>query len=640
MNGKEGGSHPPRPQRVPFSVSLDSKEKRLVSDESVGASAYMNRRVFYLSLQAIFNAIIIGLIAKVLMLLIYLITNLSFYGKFSFAEAAPGIGQLGIFIIMVPIIGGIIVGIIARYGSAGIRGHGIPEAMEQVLSNKSKISPIITILKPLASAVAIGTGGPFGAEGPAIATGGAFGSLTGQIMRINATERKIILASGACAGMAAIFGSPIASVMMGIELLLFEFSPRSIIPVTLSCATGAALHYLLFGASPIFEMATLPLPSSLEIITYTLIGVPIGIAAAFISKSVYFFEDLYAKLPVHWMWWPAIGGIAIGVIGYFAPRTMGVGYSNIDLLLSGSASLKLLFSFCVLKFLSWSVSLGSGTAGGTLAPLFTIGGGMGALLGVFALFLFPNLGINVATAGLIGMAALFAGASGALLTSIIFVLETTGQFHDLLPVVGAASVAYFVSFILLKGTSIMTIEVKRRGVMVPGTFEPDLLMELTANEAIIKELPLIHLQDTLVDCKEYFKTKSDNTNCLIVVNENKLFQGLVKKQDIIDTKMPDNTPVKQLIEPGSQDVFAFSNTPLQTIINIMDQHQVDDLPIIGTKANKRKVVGMLNYKTIVSAYSKRRAEDNKYLRSMPLKRAGIAALLNERKAAHKKGTSD
>lgn len=193
MNGKEEGSRPPRPQRALFSVSPDSKKKRLLSDESVGASAYMNRRVFYLSLQAIFNAIIIGLIAKVLMLLIYLITNLSFYGKFSFASASPGIGQLGIWVMTIPIIGGIIVGIIARYGSAGIRGHGIPEAMEQVLSNKSKISPIITILKPLASAIAIGTGGPFGAEGPAIATGGAFGSLTGQIMRINATDVKLFL---------------------------------------------------------------------------------------------------------------------------------------------------------------------------------------------------------------------------------------------------------------------------------------------------------------------------------------------------------------------------------------------------------------------------------------------------------------
>ncbi len=631
MNGKKGSHHPSRPGPLPVSVSLDSKEGKWTSNESVGASSYMNRRVFYLSLQAIFNAIIIGLIAKVLMLLIYLITNLSFYGKFSFESAAPGIGQLGILVILIPVIGGIIVGIIARYGSAGIRGHGIPEAMEQVLSNKSRISPIITILKPLASAIAIGTGGPFGAEGPAIATGGAFGSLTGQIMRINATERKIILASGACAGMAAIFGSPIASIMMGIELLLFEFSPRSIIPVTLSCATAAALHYLLFGSSPIFEMATLPIPTSKEIITYTIIGVPIGVAAAFVSKSVYFFEDMYAKLHIHWMWWPAIGGIFIGVIGYFAPKTMGVGYSNIDLLLSGNAPLKLLFAFCILKFLSWSVSLGSGTAGGTLAPLFTIGGGMGALLGVLALFLFPHLGINVATAGLIGMAALFAGASGALLTSIIFVLETTGQFHDLLPVVGAASVAYFISFILMKGSSIMTIEIKRRGVMVPGTFEPDLLMSLTVEDTMIKNLHLTPEHSTIGACKVTLLKADEEIPCLIIVDKNNAFQGLVNSHDIVKApKDKTSSEIRTLIKPESREAFAFPDTSLQTATEIMNNYKVSNLPIISHK-EKQTVVGILNDSAILSAYNKRRTDDMEYLQAISLKRQGLSALLRERK---------
>ncbi|HEX5552480.1 MAG TPA: chloride channel protein, partial [Chitinophagaceae bacterium] len=246
---------------------------------------YILRRVFYLSLQCIFNAIIIGFIAKAMVALIDLVTNISFYGTVSFKAAAPSTATFGWFVILIPVIGGLIVGVMARFGSAGIRGHGIPEAMEQVLLNESKIQPILTFLKPLSAAVAIGTGGPFGAEGPIISSGGALGSFAGQVMRINANERKIMLTAGACAGMAAIFGCPVAGVLLAIELLLFEFSPRSIIPVALSCAAGAAMHFLLFSPKPIFAMAAIPSPTSVAIITYTIFGILVGVAAAYASKS-------------------------------------------------------------------------------------------------------------------------------------------------------------------------------------------------------------------------------------------------------------------------------------------------------------------------------------------------------------------
>jgi chloride channel protein, CIC family len=353
--------------------------------------------------------------------------------------------------------------------------------MEKIILAESRIPPPITFLKPLSAALSIGTGGPFGAEGPIIATGGAFGSLTGQWMHISASERKIVLAAGACAGMSAIFGSPLAAVLLAIELLLFEFSPRSVIPVALACVTGAGMHFLLFGQQPVFSMSDIPSPSNDALAIYVLLGGFVGVAAAFVSRSVYWIEDAFERLPIHWMWWPALGAIAIGVIGFFAPHTMGVGYDNISLLLTGVAPLSAVMALCFLKYLSWSVSLASGTSGGTLAPLFTIGGALGALLGSLTLRCFPASGIDLATAALVGMAAMFAGASRAWLTSIVFALETTGQIHGLLPLLGACVAAYFVSFFLMDG-SIMTEKIRRRGVKTPDAYEPDILRSITVRQ--------------------------------------------------------------------------------------------------------------------------------------------------------------
>jgi chloride channel protein, CIC family len=455
---------------IPLSVSLSGLHQRNRDLKE----APVNKRVLYLSLQSIFNAILIGFIASGLVFLIDGITNLCFHGKFSFAPASPAENHLGWSVVFIPIAGSIVVGLMARFGSRSITGHGIPEAMEKIIVDDSRIPPAITFLKPLSAAISIGTGGPFGAEGPIIATGGAFGSLTGQLMHISSSERKIILAAGACAGMAAIFGTPLAAVMLAIELLLFEFSPRSIIPVTMGCITGAGMHIFLFGSLPVFAMPALPAVSGSALLIYIFLGLITGVVASGISKSVYAIEDLFEKIPVHWMWFPAIGAIAIGVTGYFAPETMGVGYDNIRHLLNGALPLSVLLSLCLLKYISWSVSLGSGTSGGTLAPLFTIGGALGALMGMSILHFFPNAPVSIPLAALIGMASMFAGASRALLTSILFSMETTGQSSALLPLLGACIAAYFVSFFLMEG-SIMTEKIKRRGVIAPDAFQPDVL---------------------------------------------------------------------------------------------------------------------------------------------------------------------
>lgn len=533
------------------------------------AAPIVSGRVFFLSLQVIINAIIIGFIAKILVALINLITNLSFHGTFSFAESSPATHHLGLFVIVVPVIGGLIVGIMARLGSSAIRGHGIPEAMEQVLTNESRIKPIITWLKPLSAALSIGTGGPFGAEGPIISTGGAFGSFAGQIMHITPNERKIMLTAGATAGMAAIFGTPIAAVLLAIELLLFEFSPRSIIPVALACATGTAMHYLLFSTAPVFEMPVIPAPAWQEMIWYLGLGGIIGVIAAFISKSVYFIEDMFEHLPIHWMWWPAIGAVAVGVTGYFAPYTLGVGYENIAHLLSGSLPLQMVLGLCFLKFISWSVSLGSGTSGGTLAPLLTIGGATGIGLGMLVLYLFPQAHINLPTCALIGMAAMFAGAARALLTSIVFAFECTMQPHGLLPLLAACTASYFVSFFFMKG-SIMTEKIQRRGVLTPDAFEPDVLQTLK-----------------------------------------------------VETVME---PVKDPSSLQFQTIYVYPESSVSLAMDIMGRYGLSQLAVVN-RENKKEIKGLLTAVSIFAAYRRHRMSNLQYQRAISVRRRGYRLIL-------------
>src|SRR5438132_2941534 len=312
--------------------------------------ALVDRRVVFVSVLAVAVAAAAGVIARILTSLIWLVTNVAFHGRFSAQSAAPSPNQLGGWVVLVPVIGGIVVGLMARYGSAAIRGHGIPEAMEQVLLNRSRIPARITLLKPLSAAIAIGTGGPFGAEGPIIATGGALGSLLGQFLHTTAAERKTLLAAGAAAGMTATFGSPVAAVLLAVELLLFELRPRSLIPVALAAAAATAVRIGFVGIAPAFSMPNIAQPGEGALAAYVLLGALVGVAAVAVTKVVYAIEDAFDHLPIHWMWWPAIGAVAVGVCGYFSPHTLGVGYDNIERILSGDFAGRALLVLGLLKF--------------------------------------------------------------------------------------------------------------------------------------------------------------------------------------------------------------------------------------------------------------------------------------------------
>ncbi|HTB06471.1 MAG TPA: chloride channel protein [Bacteroidia bacterium] len=613
---------------IPISVSIGSalEAEHMKRGQSINLT-----RLLYICFLSVLNALLVGVIAKLMVYLIGFVTGISFYGTVSSGESSPVGNHLGIWVILVPVIGGVIVGFMARYGSMAIRGHGIPEAMEQVLTNESKIKPIVTLLKPLSAAVSIGTGGPFGAEGPIIAAGGAFGSLIGQLLRITAYERKVLLTAGATAGMAAIFGSPVAGIMLAIELLLFEFSPRSIIPVALACITGAACHILFFGLHPMFSMPYVPAPDQLQLVIYILIGALVGLASVGVTKLVYLIEDGFEKLPIHWMWWPAIGGVAVGVVGYFAPSTMGVGYSNISGILSGSLSINMLLVFCILKFVSWSISLGSGTSGGTLAPLFTIGGALGALIAIGINMLFPSLGLSASIAGLIGMAAMFSGASRAFLTAVIFSLETTQQPHLILPLLGGCAAAYFMSFALMKST-IMTEKIGRRGVNTPDSYMPDVLHSFSVKDVLKEEINILDADNTIAQARRYIDEAGEKNLYLAfaVVDEKEgdSLLGVISMQQIFSSNYIGDEVLRTLVKHNP--VIVHEDDMLQKAMDEMLEHKVDMVPVVS-KEEDQHLKGILTYRDVMQAYELRRKESVDEKRSISVRKKGIRVIAKGRR---------
>jgi H+/Cl- antiporter ClcA len=418
-------------------------------------------------------------VAWCLLRLIGLITNLIFYGRFDTALVAPGEGHHSFLVILLaPICGGLVVGLMARFGSEKIRGHGIPEAIESILTGGSKVQPRVAVLKPLASAVTIGTGGPFGAEGPIIMTGGAFGSIAAQLLHLSADERKTLLVAGAAAGMAATFDAPLASIMLAVEMLLFEWRPRSFIPVAAAVAVATAVRIPLLGSGPIFPMPTGHL--HLDAVSYVLCvvsGAVAGLLALLATSLVYLSEDTFARLPIHWMWWPAIGGVIIGVGGLIVPQALGVGYDVIGAELNGSATVNLMVGILIVKTLIWSLSLGSGTSGGVLAPMLMIGGALGGLQAE----IFPHVAAGFWP--LIGLAGVLGGVMRSPLTGVIFALELTHRYEALLPLVIGATAAYAISILVLR-RSVLTEKIARRGVHLTREYSVDPLEVLFVGDVM------------------------------------------------------------------------------------------------------------------------------------------------------------
>jgi H+/Cl- antiporter ClcA/CBS domain-containing protein len=594
---------------LPVSPGLDSIDNAARLGEIRAPREYrpVDSRAFKIVGLAAIVAFGAAMAAEFLMALIALATNLAFYGRWSTALVSPAGGHNSpIAILFVPIIGALIVGVMARYGSAAIRGHGIPEVMERVLHGESRIPVRVFFLKPLSAAVAIGTGGPFGAEGPIIATGGALGSIGGQFLHVTADERKTLLAAGAAAGMAATFGTPVSAVLLAVELLLFEYRARSLIPVAIATAIAAAVRIAFHGTTPVFAIPQLAQPPGQALVGYAIIGLIVGVVAAAITRSTYGIEDLFEKLGhkfgVHWMWWPAFGAVVVGVVGLIEPRTLGVGYENIIGAISGTIAGRARLVLAILKFISWAVYLGSGTSGGTLAPLFTIGSALGATIGAGFERMMPSMGITGRIAGLVGMAAMFSGASHALLASVVFAFETTRQPVGLLPILIGATTAYLAALSLSKH-SIMTEKLARRGVPIRAEYASDHLAHTFVRDFAEEEDATLTVGDTVAEARRRAQPGSGSTHQgYPVVDADGHLVGVVTRRDFFAPEVSDDRTIGSLVSRAP--VVVFADSTLRDAADQMVVERVGRLPVVE-RGDPRKMVGIISRSDLLEAHAPR-----------------------------------
>lgn len=561
-------------------------------------------RMLLISVLAGFIGVLAGVIAFVLYNLIALLSNLVFFQRFSFAFTGVRNHTLGPLVIIVPAIGGLIVGLMAKYGTRKIRGHGIPEAMEAVVAHRSRIEPRVAVLKPISAAIAIGTGGPFGAEGPIIQTGGAFGSIIGQIMHTTPSERKVLLACGAAAGMAATFSTPIAGVILAIELLLFEFKSRSFIPLVVASTLATSMHFLLMGRGPMFAVGAMDFGIPRALPFYLVLGVLCGLAAAGFTRLLYWMEDQFEKLPIEDTWWPAIGGLGLGVIGFFFPRVLGVGYDTITDILTGSLAWKVLLAVVIFKSLALLVSLGSGTSGGLLAPMFMASAAMGGLYAIGANHLMPGLGLVPAAFALVAMGSVFGAASRATFTFIIFAFEITRDYNAILPLMLVGVIADGVAMAILHETTIMTEKLRRRGVKIHTDYEPDVLHRVSVADTMSKEIPTVPATMTVRELAQRIAQHDplySSHQGLPVVDGEGMLVGIITRGDLMRALEQDAEGAVSVLEAGAQRVLvAYPDESLYEAAMRMVRNGIGRLPVVD-RHDSRRIVGYLGRSGIMAA---------------------------------------
>ncbi|HVU23739.1 MAG TPA: chloride channel protein [Opitutus sp.] len=575
-----------------------------------------DRRVLLLSVLAVPIGAIGALVAKALLWLIAVFTNLAFFHRLSAAPATLAGGHFGWWGVVVPVLGGLVIGLMARYGSDKIRGHGIPEALEAILLGRSLIQPKVAILKPVSSAIAIGTGGPFGAEGPIIMTGGAFGSLFAQLFNLSAAERKTLLVAGAAAGMSAVFATPVAAVLLAVELLLFEWKPRSFIPVAVAAVAAAVLRLPLLGAGPIFPVAAHAALGFSSLALALLVGVAAGLFSGLLTLLVYACEDLFQKLPLHWMWWPALGGLAVGLGGLVEPRALGVGYESIHALMRGEMLGAALLGLLLAKGLIWSVALGSGTSGGVLAPLLMMGGALGAFLGST---------FGVGDAGLwamVGMAAIMGGTMRSPLTGMVFLLELS---HDLnaLPALFVGSVAGLCVTVLLLRRSILTEKLARRGQHIAREYSVDVFELKRVGDVMERDLPLMPAGASVAALVRRIDAGGSAVAArhgTLLVDAAGRLAGVVTRGDLMRALQRDPDGAAHLGEISSAaPIVTHPDATLAGALEKMLAHDIGRLPVVD-RADPGRIVGYLGRAEILAARLHQHREESRRERG-PLLRA-------------------
>jgi H+/Cl- antiporter ClcA/CBS domain-containing protein len=573
----------------------------------------MTPRALWISALAVAIGFTSAYIALALLKLIGLFTNLFFFQRWSDAMVSPATNRLGWWEVVIPVIGALIIGFMARFGSDRIRGHGIPEAIEAILINGSRVEPKVALLKPLSSAISIGSGGPFGAEGPIIMTGGAFGSMIAQFFHLSSTERKTLLVAGAAAGMSATFASPVAAVLLAVELLLFEWKPRSLIPVALaSVAAGATRRYIM-GLGPLFPVPAHPVfigPQGL--LGCVLAGLLAGVLSALLTAAVYAAEDLFHKLPIHWMWWPAIGGLTIGLGGLIFPQALGVGYDTIGALLQGEVPRNLILGILLVKSVIWAVSLGSGTSGGVLAPLLMMGGALG---GLEAMFL-PNEGAGFWP--LVSMGAILGGTMRSPFTGVIFAIELTHDINMMVPLLLAVTIAHGFTVLTLR-RSILTEKVARRGYHLSREYAVDPMEILFVREVMRQNVVALPANATVAELRGTLHDNSERRGQLLyplVDGEKRLCGAITRKRlEQVLREAPDGKLRDMAI---GDPMVAYADEPLRVVVHRMAERGRTRFPVVE-REDSRRLVGMISLNDLLQARTRMLEEERRRERVLRLR---------------------
>jgi H+/Cl- antiporter ClcA len=571
--------------------------------------------VLLISLLATAIGALSAFVALALLRFIGLFTNLFFFGRWGTSLVSPAGHHLGVWVVLVPIAGGLIIGVMARFGSERIRGHGIPEAIEAILINGSCVEPRLALLKPLSSAISIGSGGPFGAEGPIIMTGGAFGSMIAQFFRLTSAERRTLLVAGAAGGMSATFATPVAAVLLAVELLLFEWKPRSLIPVALASATAAAVRRYIIGLGPLFPVPSHPVfIGPMGLLGCVLVGVAAGALSALLTVSVYAAEDGFRKLPIHWMWWPAIGGLAVGLGGLVFPQALGVGYDTIGALLQGNVTGHIILGVLLVKWFIWSVSLGSGTSGGVLAPLLMMGGALGGLEAM----ILPNEGAGFWP--LISMGAILGGTMRSPFTGVIFALEVTHDVNVLLPLLVATAIAHGFTVLTLR-RSILTEKVARRGYHLSREYAVDPLEILFVREVMRYKIVALPSDMSLRVLSQSMKTDHLRSQRLLpVVDPEGRLVGVLTRGDVQNSlRAPagesDVCPIGQLARANA--VEAYPDEPLRVVVYRMAEKSVTCMPVVEGNGSRR-LLGIVTLDDLLKARVRTLEDERRRRRILPL----------------------
>lgn len=573
------------------------------------------KRLTFLTGLAAVLGLLGGAAAWVLIHLIDIITNFALFHKLQVEATELTDLDANWTLFAAAVTGAILISLLAKWAPL-IRGHGIPEAMEAILTKQSRIAPRTAIAKPISAAIAIGTGAPFGAEGPIIVTGGSMGSLIGQALPVTPSERKILLAAGAAAGMAATFGAPLAAVVLAIELLLFEFSVRAFVPLVVATSIAGGMHSALFDDGPLFSVPVHDFAGLDALPSFVLLGLACGGLAIVISRGLFFVEDLYRRLPVSDFWHPAIGAIGFCTVGLFVPRALGVGYGSIDDVLNARLAIGTVSALALGKLIAWWLALGSGTSGGTLAPILLISASFGTVVGDGLNHILPGPDIGLGAFAIVAMAATFGASTQATFTAIVFVFELTRDYDVILPLMLASVIADIV-YSAFNRDSLMTEKLRRRGLFIGRHYGVDPFTQVRVGEIMTTKVETFPATATLGEARARFLTARHGAYPIV---DGERLVGIVARGDVLRDESADDTALVDIAP--SQVLTVTPGQTSQTALQVMIDENIEHVPVV--EADDR-IVGICTRSDLLKV--RRRQID------LERRQAGLAAKLGERGGA-------